>query len=95
MTRRRSPLKLDETALRRLPPIEVDRLHQQAISRMLTTKRLTFEQWDTLVTEWNEHLTAEERRDRHRVCRRSGHDWTRAPVGARVCRRCCAYVIED
>lgn len=94
MSKRKSPLKLDDTALRSLSPKEVDRLHQQAIARMLTTKRLTFEQWDTLVAEWNDELSAEERRDRHRVCRAAGHDWALAPINTKVCRRCCSYMEE-
>lgn len=94
MTRRRSPLRLDDEALRNLSPDEVDRLHQQAIARMLTAKRLTFEEWDALIGEWNEDLTGEERMQRHRLCRDKGHDWAQAPIGTKVCRRCCSYVME-
>ena len=78
-----------------MSPQEVDRLHQQAVNRMLTAKRLTFEEWDALVDEWNEDLSREERLARNRICRDKGHDWARAPIEARVCRRCCSYVIGE
>lgn len=95
MSKRRSPLQLDDEALRRLSPIEVAQAHQDAINRMLTTRRLTLEQWDALIGEWNEDLTDEDRRRRLAACTKWGHDWTRAPIGARVCRRCLAYTDGD
>jgi len=87
-------LQLDNNDLRRLSPQQVDRLHQQAVARMLTTKRLTFEQWDTLVAEWNEDLSVDERKKRYSVCLTKGHDWAFAPINCKVCRRCCAYMEE-
>lgn len=95
MSDRRSPLKLTDQELSRLSPAKVAQAHQDAINRMLTTRRLTFDQWDALLEEWNLDLSDQERAARATVCRDTSHDWVRAPIDARVCRRCLAYTTGD
>lgn len=58
--------------------------------RLQPTPRLTFDDWDALVQDWND-LLRDERLKRAQPCQTEGHDWAQAPIGWEVCRRCVSY----
>lgn len=59
------------------------------VTRPKTAEQRQFDRWSHAVEAWN-GLSRDDRAERARQCRRTGHQWIATPVGP-FCRRCAKY----